>query len=452
MEMQNNNMKSKKVKFYLKNKKNGWGSIVAIFNFGYVEDGRYRFYQCRTGEEIPITSWDNKGQRVKKGSFLDWDRINRKLNFVENEIIEKYDEMVKDKIEITPESFRTYKKNGSGNKPKGKTTLIGFAKNYKKTCGKDYKTTRHYGTTINVLEEYSRSKKIKLNFEEIDLSFYNNFVKFLEGKDLRVNTIGGHIKNLKVFLRQSYSQKIHENKIFEHRDFKVLQEDVDSIYLTKEELGKMYRLDLSDNKTLEQTRDAFILGAFSGLRFSDIQNLKPANIGVDGIIKTTAIKTKKQVCIPIGTVTKSILNKYFPKLPRIYSNQKFNDYLKIIAEKAGLFDEVTITHSNGGVHTPFKYQKFQLVSTHTARRSFATNMMLDGVPIGQIMMITGHKTQESFFKYIKIRPTDNAAKLKDHPFFNYNIEEEPKPAVQEDVTVSPVKNKISKHSKRSGKK
>ena len=177
--MHDNNMKSKKVKFYLKNKKNGWGSIVAIFNFGYIEDGHYRFYQYRPGEEIPIDSWDTKEQRLKKGSIPDWDRINRKLNTVENEIIDKYEEMVRDRIEITPESFRTYKKNDNENKSKGKTTLLGFAKNYKKTCGKNYKTTRHYGTTINVLEEYSRSKRIKLNFNDIDLSFYNNFIKFL---------------------------------------------------------------------------------------------------------------------------------------------------------------------------------------------------------------------------------------------------------------------------------
>lgn len=102
--MHDNSMKTKKVKFYLKNKKDGWGSIVAIFNFGYIEDGRYRFYQYRTGEDAPINSWDDKVQRLKKGSIPDWDRINRKLNSVENEIIDRYEEMVKNKIKVTPVS------------------------------------------------------------------------------------------------------------------------------------------------------------------------------------------------------------------------------------------------------------------------------------------------------------------------------------------------------------
>jgi site-specific recombinase XerD len=424
--MEKNYSKANKVRFYLKNKKNGWGSIVAIFNFGYKEDGKYRFYQVSTGEEVPIKSWDSKTQRTIKASVPDWDGINRRLNQVEIDIVNKFDEMGKENLEITPETLKNYKHQENHKKKVNNITLIGFAVNYKETCGKNYKTKRHYGTTINILKAFSGSKRTKLYFNDIDMAFYNSFVTYLEGKNLRINTIGGHIKNLKVFLRQSYSQKIHQNTIYSHKDFKVLQEEVDSIYLTKEELLKIFNLDLSENKTLEQTRDGFILGAFTGLRFSDIKNLKPENIGTDGIIKTTTIKTKKQVCIPIGNITKSILTKYYPLLPKIFSNQKFNDYLKIIAKKAGLTDEVTITHSNGGFHTPYKYPKFQLVSTHTARRSFATNMMLDGVNVPQIMLVTGHSTEESFFKYIKIRPNRNAEMLKQTAYFNFETVTNPK--------------------------
>ena len=411
--------KTKKVRFFLKNKKGGWGSIVGIFQFGYKEDGVYRFFQYSTGEDIAIDCWDETTQRIKKGTVHDWDRINRKLNQVENDIIDNYEKMVKEKLEITPETLREYLTNKIQRKAPEKITLLGFADDYIKTCGKNWKTTRHYNTTVNVLKKFGKSQKCRITFENIDMSFYRNFVKYLEGLNLRINTIGGHIKNLKVFLRQSFNKKIHQNNIFENRDFKVLQEEVDTIYLTKSELIKIYELDLSDNKTLNNTRDGFILAAFSGLRYSDIENLKPENIGTDGLIKTTVIKTKKQVVIPIGNIVKTIFQKHYPKLPRIYSNQKFNDYLKIIAERAGLTEDITITHSNGGIHTPHKYPKYKLVSTHTARRSFATNLMLEGVPIAQIMLLTGHKTEKSFFKYIKIRPKTNAESMKDCPYFNF---------------------------------
>ena len=450
--MEKNYSKANKVKFYLKNKKNGWGSVVAIFNFGYKEDGKYRFYQISTGEEVSIISWDNKNQRTIKASIPDWDGINRRLNQVEIDIISKFEEMGKAKLEITPESLKNYKYQENPKKANNNITLIGFAENYKETCGKNYKTKRHYGTTINILKAFSGSKRTKFYFNDIDMSFYNSFVAYLEDKNLRINTIGGHIKNLKVFLRQSYSQKIHQNNIYGHKDFKVLQEEVDSIYLTKEELLKIFNLDLSENKTLEQTRDGFILGAFTGLRFSDIKNLKPENVGIDGIIKTTTIKTKKQVCIPIGDIIESILVKYHPELPKIYSNQKFNDYLKIISKKAGLIDEITITHSNGGFHTPYKYPKFQLVSTHTARRSFATNMMLEGVPITQIMLITGHKTQDSFFKYIKIRPNQNAERLRQTAYFNFGNAIKPNTEIDGEARIESDKLKSQQHSEMNDKK
>lgn len=413
--------KTKKVRFFLKNKKGGWGSIVAIFQFGYKEDGVYRFFQYSTGEDIPIDCWDEVNQRIKIKTFNDWNRINRKLNQVENDIINKYEDMVSERLEVTPETLRECLLKKNQRKAPEKTTLLGFAENYIKTCGKNWKTIRHYGTTVNVLKKFSKSHRSRINFDDIDMSFYRNFVKYLEGLNLRINTIGGHIKNLKVFLRQSYEKKIHKNEIFKQKDFRVLQEEVDSIYLTKPELQKIFELDLSDNKTLDNNRDAFIIAAFTGLRFSDIENLKPENFGNDGIIKTTTIKTNQKVVIPIGNIVKSIVDKHYPKLPRVYSNQKFNDYIKIIAEKAGFMEGITITHSNGGVQKPYKIPKYKLVSTHTARRSFATNMMLEGVPISQIMLLTGHKSEKSFFKYIKLRPSANAEKLKNHPFFSFEV-------------------------------
>ncbi len=236
---------------------------------------------------------------------------------------------------------------------------------------------------------------------------------------MRINTIGGHLKNLKVFLRRSYLQKIHVNNYFEHPDFKVLQEDVDNIYLTKDELIRMYNLDLSMRKSLEETRDGFLFSAFTGLRFSDLENLKRENINDDGTIQTTVIKTKKTVVLPVGSIVKAIINKYYPNLPKIISNQKFNNNLKIIAKLAKMNDWVTITRSNGGVHNVKKIHKYWLVSSHTARRSYATNMALVGVPIAEIMLTTGHKTERAFWKYVQIRPKENAVKLINSSFLNF---------------------------------
>jgi integrase len=114
---------------------------------------------------------------------------------------------------------------------------------------------------------------------------------------------------------------------------------------------------------------------------------------------------------------KEILRKYSGDLPSIISNQKMNKYLKEIGNRAGLKQTVTISITKGGMRMDRNYKKFELITVHTARRSFATNMFLAGITTISIMKITGHKTEKSFLKYIRISQEDNALKLAEHPFF-----------------------------------
>ena len=118
------------------------------------------------------------------------------------------------------------------------------------------------------------------------------------------------------------------------------------------------------------------------------------------------------------SVSVEIINKYHGSLPAVISNQKMNDYLKEIGEKAKIKDTVKTAITKGGKTENSINEKFELITTHTARRSFATNAYLMDVPSISIMKITGHKTESSFMKYIRISQEDNANKLISHPFFN----------------------------------
>ncbi len=118
---------------------------------------------------------------------------------------------------------------------------------------------------------------------------------------------------------------------------------------------------------------------------------------------------------------KSILEKYDYQLPRIPSNQKFNDYIKKVAELAGINEQITTEITKGGFKVMGTTEKFNLVTSHTARRSFATNAFLNDVPSIAIMKITGHKTESAFMKYIKMSAKDNAKKMQLHPFFNMAV-------------------------------
>jgi integrase len=113
-----------------------------------------------------------------------------------------------------------------------------------------------------------------------------------------------------------------------------------------------------------------------------------------------------------------ILDKYDYQPPKPISNQRFNDYIKEVAQLAGLEDEIMTAHTQqeAGEFTPGRVEtrrpKWQAITAHTARRSFATNMYKRGFPTLAIMAITGHKTEKSFLTYIKVSEAENAALLK----------------------------------------
>jgi len=106
-----------------------------------------------------------------------------------------------------------------------------------------------------------------------------------------------------------------------------------------------------------------------------------------------------------------IMDKYSGVLPRVPSNQKCNQYLKEIMQIAEIDSQFQKTITKGGVTRTINYKKWEIVGTHTARRSFATNLYNAGVPSLTIMQITGHKTESAFLKYIKVTPKEHALKL-----------------------------------------
>jgi integrase len=204
-----------------------------------------------------------------------------------------------------------------------------------------------------------------------------------------------------------------DNIQFKHKKFISAREETDAAYLTEDEILKLYRHDFSGNKKLEQVRDLFVFGCFVGLRYSDYSDIKPEHIVTiddEYFIKLYTQKTKELVIIPTNPVVIEIFNKYghnANKLPKSYSNQKFNEYIKEVCKGAG-FTEV------GRNADKPQLELYKNVSSHTARRSFATNYYLDGFPVIDLMKITGHRTEKAFLRYIKVSKLKSAIRLSEH--------------------------------------
>ena len=275
------------------------------------------------------------------------------------------------------------------------------------------KTIFQFDNLKRHLENYERAKKIKIDFYKIDLTFYNDFVDYLTIKlKLAPNTIGKLITNLKVFLREAFDEGISTNNIFTNRRFRSISSEADTIYLNTIEIKEIIDLDLSNNFKLDKVRDLFVLGCYTALRFEDLISIKPENI-IDGMIEIIQYKKKEKVTIPIRPEAEKILSKYNYTTPSI-SNQKFNEYIKDVVKLCKSLEvEQTKKEIKGGKQIILKKPKYEFVSSHTARRSFATNeYRAQDLTLRQIMAITDHATEKSFYRYIRMKPKENAERVR----------------------------------------
>ena len=304
------------------------------------------------------------------------------------------------------------------------TSLIESAKSGNRTVRRKEtpvvkETIIQYRQVQTILQRYLKlHKKSDIDLSDVNEKFYKSFVQFLYNEGYKLNTVGKHIKNLKAAINALPMAQRVSCEFVEPKKCVKLTEDVDNIYLTEEELESIATVTIN-TPYLEKVRDQFLLLAWTGCRYSDLPKLNKSNIHTlkngGQCFKLEQKKTTAKVVIPIFPATQAILEKYDYEVPKPMSNQPFNRFLKEVAKMAGLNDEVTITHTennDGSVERVTQsFSKWECVTAHTARRSFATNMYKRGYPTLMIMKITGHKTEKAFLSYIKVSEEENAEKM-----------------------------------------
>lgn len=402
--------------FVLKQPKSKEPTLIYLF---YRFSGQKLKYSI--GEKIKPKFWNKEKQRAKETkSFPTYASLNKTLDDLSNDVKEAHRDLVSSNRTPTPFKLKdALDKSQFKNEHAQKTTFLKFVNSLIEESTRKTNTLNQWKQTLRKLEEFRAHTKTEVDFDTIGMDFYNGFVKFLTKEGYTKNTIGGFVKNVKIFMNEAVDRNLTRNLEYRNRKFKILEEQVDKIYLSQNELTKIYEMHLTGiYKKYERVRDLFIVGCFTGLRFSDLIQVKAENIINDGNqIKIRTEKTKETVVIPLHKYVKSIIKKYGGELPSVISNQKMNDYLKEIGDLAEIKEPVQIAITRGGKTENEVSKKHELITTHTARRSFATNAYLMDIPSISIMKITGHRTEKSFMKYIRISQEENANKLINHPFF-----------------------------------
>ena len=349
--------------------------------------------------------------------------MNNKLSGLSNDIsdIEKRFEL--DKIVYSSEMVIDIIKKDRGpviKKEQGADVILNFIDHYIES----HKTLRAVGTFSVYralkahLTAYYKETGKSITFNKINHDALLSFQNFLIEKRGIINTtVAKQISTIKTLLNYAKQQGIEVSD--KYRDFKIKKEQKEVIALTSEEFETLYNLNLSKNRKLDQVRDVFCFSCATGLRYSDLYQLKREHIKSDEIIITIQ-KTNQILSVPLTPYSKSILAKYKDQrnpLP-IISNQKMNDYLKGRDEKdkngkiikhhvglcelAGINEQIEIVRFRGAKREINTYPKFKLIGVHSGRRTFATLSLEKGMSTEEVMSITGHKDYQSFKRYVKV--------------------------------------------------
>jgi integrase len=388
-----------------------------------------------TGQTIFLEYWNAKDQRafyipqreVKKTlnhlpansllTEIEVNDINDRLDTIEIDIKAIEDRFLALNIAFSPLMVIAELNNAKPNaiKIEEKTDLV-F--DYIDLYIKEHEASREagslsvYKSVKNHLQAYQDATRHKVTFEGIDYSFFSKFQTFLinrikidkagnKSPMLNNTTIAKALSTLKTFLSYARKEGIKVNDSY--RDFTVKREKLEVIALEQNELQSLIEFDLSNNKRLGKVRDIFVFACATGLRFSDVQQLKREHIDRD-TINIVVKKTKTALTIPLNIVSANILDKYselHKPLPAI-SNQRINEYIKELCKLAEIDRPIEIVRFHGKKRVTNTYPKYELISFHNARKTFVTLSLERGMSAEEVMTISGHEDYKSFKRYVNV--------------------------------------------------
>ena len=397
-------------------------------------------YKKAIGETVSVKQWNSRTKAVRVTA------VNTEANLVNDRIsewrraAERTVNHFKNAKSAPPkdEFFRILEDERFGLNDSQKSLLVPYFDRFISRYDgvRSLSQIKHYKGCKGTLEEYESFIGRRLHFDDIDMDFYNRFTSWFNTKGLSLNYLGEKIKILKVVMNDARQiDGLHRNDITTLRGFSTPFDYSDTIYLDTGQLMLLYHLVIDEQTVLplmknedrrpqnvskkvaamRKARNMFLIGAFTGLRFSDYSRLKPANI-VNGVIRIRNKKTGVATAVPVHWVVKEIIDSGYDFDHPLFE-QKLNAQIKDVAKLAGLDDDVLINRNVGGTNVEIIKKRYELISSHTARRSFATNAYKAGIPSLAIMKITGHKRETTFLRYIRITEKENAEMLKTSTFF-----------------------------------
>lgn len=357
----------------------------------YIYDGTVKKYVATPHHARP-EEWDEARGRMKPTAPLA-KRINAVITRLENEALGNlmgYTNSLLKLVEIYIEECE------QGKQPVGESTW------------------KQYKSHLKRLRGFAEFKgKDDWSFSDVDMTFYRDFIAYLQENGCGRAGAGKHIKHLKMFMRIGLDRELHTSTRFKAKAFIAERiRPTDKIYLSKDEISQIERVNLASRPDLVKERDRFLISYYLVLRYGDSVAIQRSNVikhGPQYFYRNVAEKTGTISIIPMKPAAVEILERHDYDLSGS-TNQEANRKLKTIATMAG------IVANEAAPGEPY-LSKAMLVTTHTARRSAATNMLLDGMPVPEIMQAGGWMRENTFRSYILAGGIQLAQLSSSHSFF-----------------------------------
>ena len=373
-----------------------------------------------TGYRIDAAKWDTDKQRVRNGCTnklkQSASEINASLLGYYTEVQEIFKKFEVEEIMPTPEQIKEafnalHKPIEEEVKPRNSTPNAFYKvfDEFVRDCGRQNDWTDSTYEKFAAVKNHLMNFRDGLTFDFFDEKGLNDYVTYLRDvKEMRNSTIGKQLSFLKWFLRWAFKKGLHQNNAYDSYKPKLKSTQKKIIFLTWEELNKLREFEIPAAKqALDRVRDVFLFQCFTGLRYSDVFNLRRSDIKGDHI-EVTTVKTSDSLIIELNKHSKAILDKYKDvafednKVLPVITNQKMNDYLKELAELAGIDEPVRQTYYRGNERIDEVTPKYALLGTHAGRRTFICNALALGIPPQVVMKWTGHSDYKAMKPYIDI--------------------------------------------------
>ena len=374
-----------------------------------------------TGYRIDSAKWDTDKQRVKNGCS---NKLKQSASEINASLLEYYTEIqsIFKRFEVedvmpTPEQIKEafnalHKPVSEEPKPKKEALPCDFFQvfdDFVEDCGRQNNWTDSTFEKFAAVKNHLTNFREGLTFEFFDERGLNDYVGYLRDvKEMRNTTIGKQLSFLKWFLRWAFKKGVHQNNAYDSYKPKLKSTQKKIIFLTWDELNRLREFKIPSNKqALERVRDVFLFQCFTGLRYSDVFNLRRSDIKGDHI-EVTTVKTSDSLIIELNKHSKAILDKYKDvafednKVLPVITNQKMNDYLKELAELADIDEPIRQTYYKGNERIDEVTPKYALLGTHAGRRTFICNALALGIPPQVVMKWTGHSDYKAMKPYIDI--------------------------------------------------